>query len=412
MNSRERVKKSLNFEEPDRIPLDLGGTTTSGIMAHALDRLRNYLKLEKKPVKVNEVLQMLGEVEMDVVERLGIDILPVEPLVQFFGLKRERYKPWKLFDGTGVLVPGDFEVEVDKKGDLLLHHGGDLSKPIEGRMARGGYYFDKPSLTESHPDFTPPALKEVMKNYPRLNQEELNFLRSRTSQLRQETDKALILCRWEAVGLPAVGSIPDFLCLLATDRKYVKDLFELETELTINNLEKLWETLGEDIDIIGLDGYDFGSQRSELFSPKWFEEVYLPYYKKQNDWIHKNTTWKTWMHSCGSIPRIIPFLVESGLDILNPVQCSAEGMDPAWLKDKFGKKLIFWGGGVDTQKTLPFGTPDEVRKEVTERIKTFAPGGGFIFNPVHNIQYGTPPENIAAAYETAKIVGTYPIEQR
>ena len=137
MNSRERVKKALNFEEPDRVPLDLGGTTTSGIMAQALDRLRKYLKLEKKPVKVNEVLQMLGEVEMDVVEKLGIDILPVEPLVRFLGLKRERYKPWKLSDGTDVLVPGDFEVEVDKNkkkfffttpypyisGSLHLGHG-------------------------------------------------------------------------------------------------------------------------------------------------------------------------------------------------------------------------------------------------------------------------------------------------
>src|SRR3990172_769929 len=131
-------------------------------------------------------------------------------------------------------------------------------------MARGGYYFDMPAWTESHPDFTPPGLKEVMRNYPRLGQEELNFLKNRTRQLRQETDKALVLCRWEAVGLQAVGSIPDFLCLLASDRPYVKDLFEIETELTIKNLEKLWKTLGEDIDIIALEGYDFGSQRSEL----------------------------------------------------------------------------------------------------------------------------------------------------
>ena len=410
MTSRERVKKALGFEEPDRVPLDLGGTTTSGIMAHALHGLRDCLGLEKRLVKVNEVLQMLGEVEMDVIERLGIDVLPVEPLVQFFGLKRERYKPWKLFDGTDVLVPGDFEVEVDDKGNWLLHHGGDPSEPVEGIMARGGYYFDMPAWTESHADLTPPTSDEVTRDFYRLTEGELDYLKRRARRLRQETDKALILSRWGSVGLPPpVASIPDFLCLLASDREHMRDLFEIEAELSVKNLEKLWGALGEDIDIIVLDGFDFGSQRSEIFSPKWFEELYLPFLIKQNDWIHAKTTWKTWMHSCGSIPGIIPLLVESGLDILNPVQCSAAGMDPEWLKDTFGKKLVFWGGGVDTQKTLPFGTPEEVRNEVTERMKVFAPGGGFVFNPVHNIQHGTPPENIAAAYETAKTAGTYPI---
>ena len=410
MNSRDRVKMALNFEEPDRVPMDLGGTTTSGIMAHALDRLRDSLELEKRPVKVNEVLQMLGEVEMDVIDKLEVDILPVEPLVQFFGLKRERYKPWKLFDGTDVSVPGDFDVEVDDNGDFLLHREGDISQPVEGKMPKRGYYFDVPAWTESNLDFHPPKLEDVARDFYQLKQEELDFLARRARQLRQQTDKALVLCRWGAVGLPAVGSIPDFLCLLATDREYIKDLFELETTMSVTNLQKLWGSLGDDLDIIALEGYDFGSQRSELFSPEWFEELYVPFFKKQNHWIHTHTTWKSWLHSCGSITRILPMLIESGLDIINPVQCSAAGMEPIWLKENFGDKIVFWGGGVDTQKTFPFGTPAEVRDEVTKRIEIFAPGGGYIFNPVHNIQYGTPAENIIVAYQTAKTVGTYPIK--
>jgi uroporphyrinogen-III decarboxylase len=129
----------------------------------------------------------------------------------------------------------------------------------------------------------------------------------------------------------------------------------------------------------------------------------------QNDWVHQHTSWKTWLHSCGSIPRILPQLVDSGLDILNPVQLSAGGMDPRWLKREFGDRLTFWGGGVDTQRTLPFGTPEEVAEEVRERVRILAPGGGFVFNTIHNVQQDTPPENIVAAYETARKAGVYPI---
>jgi len=401
MTSRERVLMALNFEEPDRVPMDLGGTIMSGIMAHALDRLRKYLWLERRPVKVYEVFQMLGEVEMDVVDRLGIDVLPVEPLVQFFGLRRKNYKPWKLCDGTDVLVPGQFEVETDPEGNYLIHNEGDINKQVEGRMPKDGYYFDMQSMTETHLDFNPPSLDEIKKEN-HLSRKELEFLQKRAEKLRKETDKALLLGCWGKVGLPSVGSIPDFLCLMAMDKTYIKDMFAIRTETAIKNMELLKEYLGDNIDILGLDGYDYGSQKAELFSPEWFDELFVPYLKEQNDWVHNNTNWKTWQHTCGSITKIFPMLVETHLDIINPVQCSAEGMDPAWLKNTFGKKLVFWGGGVDTQKTLPFGTTEDVKSEVMERLKIFAPGGGYVFNPVHNIQHGTPPENIAVAYDTVK----------
>ena len=132
---------------------------------------------------------------------------------------------------------------------------------------------------------------------------------------------------------------------------------------------------------------------------------------EQNDWIHRNTPWKSWLHSCGSIAHIIPMLIESGVDILNPVQTSAAGMEPENLKSKYGRQIVFWGGGVDTQKTLPFGSVGDVVKQVEERTQIFGPGGGFVFNPVHNIQQGTPPENIAAAYDTARRCGTYPMPE-
>jgi hypothetical protein len=409
MTSRERVLKALDFQEPDRVPLDLGGSIMSGIMAHPLDRLRRHLGLEHRPVKVYEVFQMLGEVELDLVERLGIDVLPVEPPVQFFGLRREGWKPWRLWDGTEVLVPGQFAVQTDPEGGLLLHTAGDPARPVEGRMPRGGFYFDMSSLTDSHADYRPPPLAQVRREN-RIEAEELEALQARAEHLRRTTDKALFLGCWDKLGLPWVGSIPDFLVLMLTDRAYVKDLFAARTETALANLEKLKHHLGKSIDILGLDGTDYGSQNSELFSPELFAELYVPYFKIQTGWVHRHTAWKTWLHTCGSVTRLLPLLVEAGVDILNPVQTSAGGMDPAWLKGRFGRRIAFWGGGVDTQRTLPFAGPEEVAAEVRSRLRTFAPGGGFVFNTIHNIQQGTPPENIAAAYDTARVAGRYPIE--
>jgi uroporphyrinogen-III decarboxylase len=197
--------------------------------------------------------------------------------------------------------------------------------------------------------------------------------------------------------------------LLLTDKTYVEDLFAIRTERALKSLEILKDHLKDSIDILCIDGFDCGGQNCELFAPELFEELFVPFLREQNDWVHRNTTWKTWYHSCGSIPRIIPLLIESHMDILNPVQTSAAGMDPKNLKDRFGGKIVFWGGGIDTQKTLPFGSVDEVRREVAERIRIFAPEGGFVFNPVHNVQAGTPPENLAAAFETAREIGRYPI---
>ena len=408
MTSRERVLSALRFAEPDRVPLALGETVMSGIMAQALDRLRRYLGLASRRVRVYEVFQMLGEVEADLVERLGIDTLPVEPPELFFGLRRENYRPWRLWDGTEVLMPGQFQVEADAQGDLLLHQGGDAAKPVVAVMPRNGFYFDAFAARQAETEFDPPAFAEVRAG-SRLSPADAEFLQARAEYLRRTTDKALVLGCWGKLGLPWVGSIPDFLVLLATRPDYVRDLFKLRTEVALENLETLQRHLGGKVDVVGLDGADFGTQRGELFAPGWFADLFVPFFTAQNRWVHANTAWKTWQHTCGSITRLLPLLVESGLDILNPVQCSAAGMDPGWLKTTFGGRLVFWGGGVDTQRTLPFGTPAEVAAEVAERVRVFAPGGGYVFNPIHNIQHGTPPANIVAAYETARRVGTYPI---
>jgi hypothetical protein len=410
VTSRERVRRTLSFQEPDRVPLDLGGTSVSGISAHALDRLRKHLGLPQKRVKVYEMFQILGEVEMDLVEMLDVDVLPIDPVVQYYGLRRKNYKPWQFWDGTEFQVPENFEPEADAEGNLWLHTDGDLSKPREGVMPKNGMYFDAPALGEIHDDFTPPSLEEAAKSsLGILTAEDLEVMQARVEHLRKHTDKALALNAWHKIGLSWVGSFPDFLVLMLTDKNYVKDLFAMRTEHALRNLARMKSAFGDSVDIVCIDGQDYGSQRSETFSPDLFAELYLPYFKMQNDWIHANTNWKVFQHTCGSVPHIIPMLIEAGVDILNPVQITATGMDAESLKRQFGGKIVFWGGGVETQHTLPFSSPEEVARHVEENIRTFAPGGGFVFSAVHNIPHGTKPENIVAAFRTAHSAGRYPI---
>ena len=376
----------------------------SGIMAHALDRLRRHLGLERRPVRVHEVFQMLGEVEPDLIERLGIDVLPVEPQAIFFGLQRRDYKPWTLFDGTPVLVPGQFNVE-DAGDDWVLREEGDPGKPIAGRMPKDGYYFDAVGDQELHADFIPPPLAEMEADFRHpLATAKLEFMARRARELRP-TGKALLLGDWFDFGPPGVGNLPDWLCLLAADPDYVARLFELKTEADLARLAQLRAYLGDDIDIFGVDGADYGTQRAEMFSAEMFEQFYLPYYTTIIGWVRAHTSWKTWKHTCGAARAFLPFFVAGGLDCLNPVQCSAAGMEPEGLKRDFGARLTFWGGGVDTQRTLPFGTPEEVYREVAERIRVFAPGGGFVFTAIHNIQAKTPPENIAAMFQAVRDCG-------
>ncbi len=407
MNSRERVLAAIEHREPDRVPLDMGGTIMSGIMALSLIALRKALGLEKRLVKVYEPYQMLGEVEWDVVEALGIDVLPVEPDALFFGLSRRDWKPFALWDGTEVLVPGRFRVETTEDGSWLLREGGDPNGRPVGIMPKNGYYFDHVGDQTLHDDFVPPPLHDLEQQCRTLMPDaKLEFLVQKAERLRL-TGKALLLGIWHDFGPPMVGNVPDWLCLMASDPEYVDRLFALKTEADLRTLERLWKGLGDRIDILGIDGADFGTQRSGMFSVELFERFYEPYYTRINSWVHSHTPWKTWKHSCGSNRQFLPAFVRSGLDCLNPVQTSAWGMDPAELKREYGARLTFWGGGVDTQHVLPFGTPEEVYEDVRKRLNIFKPGGGYVFSTIHNLQARVPVANMMAMIQALKDHGRY-----
>jgi hypothetical protein len=412
MNSRERVLKAINFEEPDRVPIDLGGSLTTGIMAGALVRLRRHMGLDGD-VKVYDAFQMLGDVAFDLVEAFGVDVLPVEPeAISFAHLLRRNYKPWTLFDGTPVLMPGAFQVEVSLKGDWLLYEDGDPSKELVGHMPKDGYYFDDRRITSIDPDFKPPTIESLRNSdWRRLDDDTLRYLQGKASNLRRNTDKALVMTNWgkAVLGPPMVGSLTDWLILMLKEPAYIQELMDLGAEIAIDNLQLYFEALGDDIDIIHIDGYDYGTQNREMFSPALFERFYEPCYAKQCTWIHQHTPWKIAKHCCGSITQIIEPMIRAGIDVLNPVQTSAGGMDAQWLKDTFGGRVVFWGGGVDTQRVFSFGSPEDVREDVAERVRIFGPGGGFVWAAIHNIQYNVPPENIVAAIETVHATGQYPI---
>lgn len=421
MTSRERVLLTLNHQEPDRVPVDLGSTGVSGIMVGPYAALRRALGVNGEPPRVSDLLQMLGEVELPVLEKLGCDVVGVMPVTRTFGIPYRDWKPWRMFDGTEVAVPGRFAYRVDARGDLLLSPGGEVSKAPSGRMPKGGYYFDLiPRQQPLDWDHLDPA--EFAEQFGRLRDEELTHLQTTADYLYRNTDFALM----GLFGERGLGNLPlvlapevdqpkgirnfdDWLVAHLTHPEYIKEVNARHTAQILENLELFRQAVGDKIVAVYLSGTDFGTQRGEFASPCVYRELYQPFHKQINDWVHAHTTWKTCYHSCGSIYRLIPEFLAAGVDILNPVQCSAANMEPERLKREFGKQLVFWGGGVDTQRTLPFGTPEEVRKEVTERIRVFAPGGGYVFNTVHNIQANTPVENLLAMYETVREVGRYPI---
>ena len=398
MTSRERVLTALSHREPDRLPLDLGGTRVTSIHPNTLGKLQQRLHIESEPIRVMDVWQMLAWVDRPIVDMLGVDVLPVPRLVQDFNLRIDTWRPWQSVDIDMVRMPGNFDPVSDDEGSLCLIQDGE----VVGKKVSSSPYFDK--MSETRMSYTPPAIDSIP--LYTLNDEELEWRRHWAQTLRRETDKALMgdfgfnLGRW--------GSFQEWLYTIGADPDYVRSWYDRKIENLLENIKLYAQAVGNDLDIIWLME-DFGTQKGMMISPKFFQEMVAPYYKKLFSWIRANTSWKIFFHSCGGIYPIIGTLLDCGIDILNPVQTAAKGMDPIRLKTEFGDRLTFWGGGIDTQDVLPFGTPADVQAQVQERIKIFGKGGGFIFNPIHNIQGDVPVENLLAMYEAVHKFGQYPL---
>lgn len=403
MTSRERVRKAINHQKPDRVPIDIGGTKVTGIHIDEYVDLIKYTGMDLEPAKVYEQWQMLARVDEKIMKWLHADVIQLENQVETWGLKNSDWKLWTTNRGNQVLMPGTYNPITDENGYLRLHD--ETGKSI-AYMSPTGLYYDKDCPTEmSTGDFEYMDPEVWKKSIPLYSDEELNILEKRAKFLYEYTEYSVhggfLKGGLGTNGVFAGHTIGDWLCILASEDDYAFSILSATADRVIENLKLYLQAVGKYIDTILISGTDFGTQKGELFNPDIFRRLHMPNYKKINDFVHRNSNVKTMFHSCGSIWNIIEYFIQAGVDILNPVHTNTANMEPQKLKDRFGGRIVFWGGGVETQTVLPYGTPDEVKKQAKERIEIFGSNGGYVFAPVHNIQYGVPPANIKAMIDAA-----------
>ncbi len=405
MTSREILRRALSHTDGP-VPVDFGSTAVTGLHVTCVAGLREHYGLDKRLVKVCEPYQMLGLVEDDLAAAMGVGTVGVLPRNTLFGFPLGAWKEWRAPWGQNLLVPGAFNT-TQKGKDVYIYPVGDTSVAPSGHLPEGGWFFD--TIVRQAP-----IDEEALE--PTDNLEEFGPIPADSlAHFGKEATGAAATGRGVVANfggtafgdialVPApflrapkgIRAIDEWYMSTAMRQEYVHAIFDRQLEYALANLAEVHKVVGDTVDAVFLCGTDFGTQRGLFCSPDAYDSLWHPYYKKMNDWIHAHTAWKTFKHSCGAVEPLMDHFIASGFDIINPVQCSATGMEAAGLKRKYGDRLVFWGGGVDTQRTLPFGTPAEVRTEVLQRCRIFSQKGGFVFNAIHNVQANTPVKNIVA----------------
>ncbi len=410
-NSKERVWNALNHRGGTPVPVDFGATTVTGIHCRIVEQLRKYYGLADKPVRIVDPFQMLGEVDEELQERMGVDLVPLFGQKNMFGIDEsevhEQVTPW----GQKVLIAKGIDMTPDAEGDVYIYPEGDRSVSPSAVMPEGCYFIN--AIERQQPiDEALLSYQDNLEEYALLNESDLAYWKQAAGKAAA-TGKAVVAgfggtALGDVAFIPAMGlkhpkgirSVAEWYMSTLIRPDFVHALFEHQTDLAIRNYEMLWNTVGDQVDVVFTCGTDFGTQDSQFCSEEVFRELWFPYYKRLNDWIHTHTTWKIFKHSCGAVLPLIPAMIDSGFDILNPVQINAKDMDSKVLKEQFGDQLVFWGGGIDTQRVLAFGTKEEVRRQVMEQCEILGKDGGFVFNTVHNIQANVPVENVITMIET------------
>jgi hypothetical protein len=413
MTSRQRLQRALEHQPVDKLCVDFGAGGQTGIGCCAVHRLREaVLGKSNHKVKVSEPYQMLGEVDEELRKALQLDVVGVHPPCDMFGVRQDGWKPFSMpVDGTEVLVPEQFNYTNDEDGSLLMYPEGDRSASPSARMPKDSYFWDAVNRQGPIDESTLDPMDNC-EEFGVMSDADVDYFKQKVDGYYENTDAGIYLT-FPGVAFGDIALVPatwmkdpkgirdieEWYISTAMRRDYIYKVFEKQCEIGLKNIEKLAPVLGDKVQVVFVSGTDFGTQRGPFISPQAYRDLYKPFQKAINDKIHELTHWKVFIHSCGGIYPLIPDMIEAGFDVLNPVQCSATDMDPLRLKKEFGDELVFWGGGVDTQKTLPFGTPDEVYKEVSERIEIFSANSGFVFNSIHNIQSNVPVENILAMFK-------------
>ena len=413
MEKREIFRSALEHKNTGQVPVDFGSTSVTGMHVYCVDGLRKHYGLEKRPVKIHEPYQMLGLIEDDLAAAIGVHVKGVLPRTTLFGFENKGWKDYRLDNGLDVLVPENFNVTRDSNGSAYLYPEGDLSAPPSGHMPKGGYYFDailrQPELDEDNLN-----VEDNLADFGPASEIDINYQKNGLERLKREDTG--IIANFGGSGLGDIALVPavhlkypkgirdveEWYVTLASRKDFVRELFDRQTDIAIENLKAYYSAVGNLPDVVYICGTDLGTQNGTFCSKGTFLDLYAPYYRKINDWVHRNTAWKTFKHSCGAIADFIPLFIDAGFDVLNPVQCSCRGMEPEIIKREYGKDIVFWGGGVDTQNLLPNGSPDEIREQVLRRLEIFSKDGGYVFNAIHNVQGNVPIENIVAIIEAVK----------
>ncbi len=405
MTSRERILAAVNHQEPDRIPVDLGATPSSGISAIAYTNLKKHMGMNTGHTRIYDVVQQLAQPEEAVLDTFGVDVVDIG---RAFNERDEHWYDTPMADGQTGQYPvwfkpaarpdGSFEAEVD--GTVIA------------KMPAGGTFYDQtyfpylqgyPGDYEKLPNAMKMVLWAALAHSPWDHAGEPDFwqqLRRRTLELRQSTDRALMvvcgcnLFEWGTF----LRRMDNFMMDVFADQDNVRVLLDALMEIHLATLEKVCTAVGDLADILRF-GDDLGMDSGPFMSPQIYRDIFKPHHARLNEYVHKNSQMKTFIHSCGSIYKLLPDMIEAGYDILNPVQTNCANMDPVTLKKEFGSDITFWGGGCDTRHVLNNATPRQVKDHVKERLEILSPGGGFVFNTVHNILPEVPPENIIAMFE-------------
>ena len=415
MTGKERIRTVIDHKSADRIALDFGGTNVTGMHCRVMAALRDHYGLDRHPVYVYEPGQMLGLMEDDLAEALGIDTIGCFAKEDSFGVPNEDWKEYTMPWGQTIMFPAKLADCLEMRdGNLYGYPCGDKSLPPSGEMPERCFFFSSIERQQGEIDDEKLNVEDNLQEYGDISDEGLAYW-------KQTIEKAAASGRavCASLGGMALGDVARIISMAIREPRgirsvaewymsmilrpdYIKEVFDRQSQIAIRNLEKINAVVGDKIDVVYVCGTDFGTQNSQFCSVETFRDLYLPYYQRMNDWIHANTNWKTFKHSCGAVFPFMESFIDCGFDIINPVQISATDMDPKKLKATFGDRITFWGGGVDTQHTLPFGTPDQIRDEVRRLCDIFGENGGFVFNTVHNIQANVPVENVVALMETLK----------
>jgi uroporphyrinogen decarboxylase len=407
MTSRERVLETIRHRRPDRVPVDMGATPSSGISAIAYSNLLRYLGQSDLQVRIYDVVQQLAQPELSVLDKFGVDVLDIGR--SFNDLPGDWY-PVKMANGANAMYPVWFHPAYQSDGSFLTYD--DDGKRVLSKMPFGATFFDQTYFP--YVDGYPVDYRNLDAEMNRImwarhvhspwdHAGESDFwstLREKTLQLRKSTDKALMvvcgcnLFEWGTF----LRRMDNFLMDLLCDQENVEKLLDELMKRHLATLEKVCKSVGDIVDIIRF-GDDLGMTQGPFMAPEIYRKLFKPRHKLLCDYVKKHSSMHTFIHSCGSISLLMPDMIEAGIEIFNPVQTNAFGMDPVFLKREFGKDCTFWGGGVENAGTLNEGPVEKIRDQVLERLRIFSDGGGFVFNTVHNILPDVPPQNIIALFD-------------